>query len=119
MGARTGGVGTNKALGNGTNTSTTIAEIGQSTANNYSRQSLSRAGGTWPSTLSSGSYQASAPQVTFSFTGAPSLNGATLWFLALNTTIGADNCLFGADLAATRTFSNGDTEKITITYRQT
>ncbi len=119
MGSRVGGVGATKSTGNGTDTSTTIAEIGQATPNGYARQSLSRAGGTWPSTLSTGSYQASAPQVTFTFTGTPTLNAATLWFLGLNTTVGADNCLFGADLAATRTFSNGDTEKITITYRQT
>jgi hypothetical protein len=123
MGAMTGGVGTDKTKGNGTNVSTTTAEIGQTTANGYARQVVNRnnagAGG-WPaSTLSTGSYQTVAPQVTFTFSGAPNLNGATMWFCALSTTIATDDILFGADLAATRTFANGDTEKITVTYRTT
>lgn len=122
MGAKTGGVGSDKTVGNGTSTSTSLAEIGQTTAAGYARQAIARdAGATgWPaSSLSAGSHQSTAPQVTFTFTGTPNLNGATLWFVALTGTIGADNCLFGADLAATRNFSNGDTERITITYRQT
>lgn len=122
MGAKTGGVGSDKTVGNGTSTSTSLAEIGQTTAGGYSRQAINRdAGATgWPAAqLSSGSYQSTAPQVTFTFTGTPNLNGATLWFVALSSVTSTDDCLFGADLAATRNFSNGDTERITITYRQT
>ena len=124
MGAKTGGVGTNKATANGSSTSTQLAEIGQTTAAGYVRQELERgATGDWPaSSLSAGSHQSTASQVTFTFTGTPNLNGATLWFVASGAgTPGSytDNCLFGADLAATRNFSNGDTERITITYRQT
>lgn len=123
MGAKTGGVGSDKTVGNGTSTSTSLAEIGQTTAGGYARQAINRnAGGTggWPAAaLSAGSYQTTAPQVTFTFTGTPNLNGATLWFVALSGTTATNDCLFGADLAATRNFSNGDTERITITYRQT
>jgi hypothetical protein len=123
MGSKTGGVGSDKTIGNGTSQSTSLAEIGQSSAAGYARQAVNRnAGGAggWPaSSLSSGSHQTTAPQVTFTFTGTPNLNGATLWFVALSGTIATDDCLFGADLAATRNFSNGDTERITITYRQT
>lgn len=122
MGAKTGGVGSDKNIGNGTATST-IAEIGQTTAGGYSRQAINRNGGGsggWPaSSLSSNSHQTTAPQVTFTFTGTPNLNGATLWFVALSGTTATNDCLFGADLATTRNFSNGDTERITITYRQT
>lgn len=124
LGAKTGGVGSDKTVNNGTLTASTIAEIGQSTAAGYARQAIARDAGVtgWPeATQSSGSYQSTAPQVTFgAFTGSgPTLNGATLWFVALSSTVGADNCIFGADLAATRTFAAGDTERITITYRQT
>lgn len=123
MGAKTGGVGSDKTVNNGTSTSTTLAEIGQTTDGGYARQSILRNGGAsggWPAAqLSSGSYQTTAPQVTFTFTGTPNLNGATLWFVALSSVTGTVDCLFGADLAATRNFSNGDTERITITYRQT
>ena len=126
MGCKTGGVGSDKMVGNGTNPANSIAELGThataADAGGYSRKAIARdAGATgWPqATISSGSYQSTAPQVTFTFTGSPNQNGATLWFVALTGSTGADNCIFGADLAATRTFSNGDTERITITYRQT
>ena len=122
MGAKSGGVGSDKTVVNGTSTSTSLAEIGQTTAGGYSRQTVNRDAGStgWPAaSLISGSYQTTAPQVTFTFTGTPNVNGATLWFVALSSVIATNDCLFGADLAATRNFSNGDTERITITYRQT
>lgn len=126
MGCKTGGVGSDKTVANGTNPASTLAELGTAASSaataGYARQAIARDAGStgWPqSTISSGSYQSTAPQVTFTFTGSPNQNGATLWFVALTNTVGADNCIFGADLAATRTFSNGDTERITITYRQT
>jgi hypothetical protein len=124
LGAKTAGIGSDKTVNNGTNTTTTLAEIGQTDAQGYARQIVNRNGGgatpNWPlASLSSGSYQSTATQVTFTFTGSPNLNGATLWFVALAATIGGVDAAFGADLAATRTFANGDTEKVTITYRQT
>ncbi len=124
LGSKTGGIGSDKTVNNGTNQSTTLAEIGQSAANGYARQTLNRNGGgstpNWPlASLVSSSYQSTGTQVTFTFTGSPNLNGATLWFVALSSTINAVDALFGADLATTRTFANGDTEKITVTYRQT
>jgi hypothetical protein len=99
-----------------------ILEIGTSAANGYARATVSRdqtAGG-WPAATKPGaSYQSTAAQKSFVFTNPPSPNGATLWFLAGSTTINQDNCLFGADTAATRTFGNGDTERVTPTYQQT
>ena len=124
LGKKTGGVGSDKNVGNASNgtVENSIFEIGRTTANGYARQPIYRGGisGSWPAAAKSGgSFQTTAPQVTFTFTGAPNANGATLWFVALNSQVGGDDCLFGADLAATRTFADGDTERITITYRQT
>lgn len=119
LGTRVGGVGGTKA-----DTITQIIEVDNvgGGSSGYARQGITRdqtAGG-WPAaTLSGSSYASTAPQKSFSFTGAPNPNGATLWFLAGNTTLNADNCLFGADLAATRTFGNGDVERVTATYQQT
>ena len=99
-----------------------IIELGTSAANGYDRQGILRdpAGTGWPvSTLVSSSYQTTGPQVSFVFTGAPNPNGANCWFVAGSATKSDDNALFGADTAATRTFANGDTERITPTYRQT
>lgn len=115
MGTRVGGVGSTKA-----DVLAQILELGTTTAAGYARASLTRNQTSWPaSSLSTGSFQSTAPQQSFTFSGAPSPNGATLWFLAGGATINIDNCLFGADTAATRTFANGDTERITPTYRQT
>jgi hypothetical protein len=122
LGMGAGGVAatTTKSYNNGTNAGSTIGEIGQTTAAGYARVALVRSTSGWPaSSIVSGSHQTTAPQQTFTFTGSPNLNGATLWFVAKSTTLGAVDCIFGADLAATRTFANGDTEKITVTYRQT
>lgn len=119
MGAGGSSATTTKSYVNGSGAGT-IQEIGQSSAAGYGRAALSRNNTGWPaSTLVSGSYQSTAPQQTFTFTGSPNLNGATLWFVAKSTSLGAVDAMFGADLAATRTFANGDTEKITVTYRQT
>lgn len=97
-----------------------IIELGTSAANGYARQGILRDTTGWPaSTLVSNSYQTTGPQVSFVFTGAPNPNGANCWFVAGSTVTSHDNALFGADTAATRTFANGDTERITPTYRQT
>jgi hypothetical protein len=98
-----------------------ILEIGTSTAAGYARASISRdqSAGGWPAATLSGSYLSTTAQKSFSFTGAPNPNGATLWFVAGSTTTNHDNALFGSDTAATRTFGNGDTERVTPTYQQT
>jgi hypothetical protein len=117
LGTRAAGVGSTKA-----DVMAQILEVGTATANGYARATISRdqTGGGWPAATKPGSsYQSTTAQKSFTFTGAPSPNGATLWFVAGSTTINQDNCLFGADTAATRTFSNGDTERVTPTYQQT
>jgi hypothetical protein len=117
LGTRVGGVGVTKA-----DVMAQILEIGTATPNGYARAAISRdqAAGGWPaSALSGGSYASTTAQKSFSFTGAPAPNGATLWFVAGSTTINHDNAVFGADTAATRTFGNGDTERVTPTYQQT
>ena len=117
LGTRVGGVGSTKA-----DVMAQILEVGTTTQNGYARASITRdqSAGGWPAATKPGtSYQATTAQKSFSFTGAPSPNGATLWFVAGSTTLNADNCLFGADTAATRTFANGDTERVTPTYQQT
>jgi len=115
LGTRVGGVGSTKA-----DIMAQILELGTSTANGYARAALSRDTTGWPAaTLVTGSFQSTAPQQSYTFTGAPSPNSATLWFVAGSTTTNNDNALFGADTAATRIFANGDTERITPTYRQT
>lgn len=120
LGTRVGGVGdaTHKA-----DTITTIAELGTTLANGYARAPILRDQSVsgWPaSTLVGSSYETTAAQVSFGlFTGAPNPNGATLWFLAGDTTINHDNALFGADLSATRTFGNGDSERVVPSFQQT
>ena len=115
LGTRVGGVGSTKA-----DVMAQILEIGTTTPNGYARAAISRDQTGWPaSTLSGGSYASTTAQKSFSFTGAPSPNGATLWFLAGSTVTNQDNCLFGADTASTRTFANSDTERVTPTYQQT
>lgn len=128
MGAQSGGVGGsgNKSVNNGVTTAT-IGEIGQTTAGGYSRKPISRATSGWPaSTLSSGSHQSQiAAPITFTFTGTPNFGNsanspATLWFVAKSITLAAVDCMFGSDLQGTnRSFNTGDTEQITVAYKQT
>lgn len=116
LGTRVGGVGATKA-----DVMAQIIEVGTSVAAGYARATISRdqAVGGWPAaTLVSGSYQSTTAQKSFTFTNAPTPNGATLWFVAGSTVVNADNALFGADTAATRTYGNGDVERVTPTYRQ-
>lgn len=117
LGTRVGGVGTLKS-----DVMAQILEVGTTAANGYARATITRdqSAGGWPASTKPGSsYQSTTAQKTFSFTGAPNPNGATLWFVAGSTTTNQDNCLFGSDTAATRTFANGDTERVTPTYQQT
>jgi hypothetical protein len=117
LGSRVGGVGSTKA-----DVMAQILEIGTATPNGYARAVITRdqSAGGWPAASKPGSsYQSTTAQKSFNFTGAPAPNGATLWFVAGSTTTNADNALFGADTTATRTFGNGDTERVTPTYQQT
>lgn len=106
---------------------TNINEIGSTTANGYARQTIARtiaqAGIDWgtstfDSTFSTGGQSTTADQVTFgAFSGAPNPNGANTWVITDGSTLNAGNPYFAADTAATRTFANGDTEKVTATIK--
>jgi hypothetical protein len=107
-------------------TGTNVNELGSTTANGYARQAIARtiatgsidwAASTFDNTLSTGGTSMAADQVTFTFTGAPSPNGANSWFIGDGTTINAGQIYVAADTAATRTFANGDTEKVTATIK--
>jgi hypothetical protein len=103
-----------------------INEIGSSAANGYARQTIAKSiatgsidwgTSTFDNTLSTGGQTTTADQVTFgAFSGAPSPNGANSWVLtdgAGPNTSTAPGPYFAGDTAATRTFANGDTEKVT------
>ena len=73
---------------------------------------------TFDNTLATGGQSTAADQVTFgAFQWAPSLNGANSWVLTDGTTLNAGEEYFAGDTAATRTFANGDTEKVTATLK--
>lgn len=102
---------------------TNINEIGSTTAAGYARKNIARtiaqAGDDWTasvfdSTFATGGQTATADQITFGpFSGAPNPNGANSWVLTDGSTLNAGNPYFAGDTAATRTFANGDTEKVT------
>jgi len=104
-----------------------VNEIGSTTANGYARQtiakSINQAGIDWgtstfDNTFSTGGQSSAADQVTFgAFSGAPSPNGANSWAITDGSTINAGQLYVAADTAATRTFANGDTEKVTATIK--
>lgn len=105
---------------------TNVNELGSTTAAGYARQAVARtiaqAGIDWQAssfdnTLATGGTSMTADQVTFTFTGAPSPNGANSWFIGDGTTLNAGQIYMAADTAATRTFANGDTEKVTGTVK--
>lgn len=104
-----------------------INEIGSTTASGYARQTIAKSintgsidwgTSTFDSTFSTGGQSTTADQVTFgAFSGAPSPNGANSWVLTDGSTLNAGNPYFAGDTAATRTFANGDTEKVTPTLK--
>lgn len=104
-----------------------VNEIGSTTAAGYARQTIAKSinqGGidwgtsTFDSTFATGGQSTTADQVTFgAFSGAPSPNGANSWALTDGSTLNAGQLYFAADTAATRTFANGDTEKVTATIK--
>jgi len=103
-----------------------VNEIGSTTPAGYARATIARTiaqGGvdwqasSFDSTFATGGQSATADQVTFSFSGAPNPNGANSWALTAGSTINVGDLYFAADTAATRTFANGDTEKVTATLK--
>lgn len=109
---------------------TNINEIGATTPAGYARQTIAKSiatgsidwgTSTFDNTLSTGGQSTAADQVTFgAFSGAPTLNGANSWVLTDGTTLNASTApgpYFAGDTAATRTFANGDTEKVTATLK--
>lgn len=92
----------------------------------YGRQAVARtiaqggidwAASSFDNTLATGGTSMAADQVTFSFTGTPTTNGANSWYMT-GVSSGTGNYLYvAADTAATRNFANGDTEKVTGTIK--
>ncbi len=106
---------------------TNINEIGVTTPAGYARQTIAKtiaqAGIDWgtstfDNTFATGGQSSAADQVTFgAFSAAPADNGANSWVLTDGTTLNAGQTYFAGDTAATRTFANGDTEKVTATLK--
>lgn len=103
-----------------------VNEIGSTTPAGYARVTIARSiatgsldwvASTFDNTFSTGGQSAAADQVTYTFTGAPSPNGANSWAITEGSTLNAGNLHVAADTAATRTFANGDTEKVTATIK--
>lgn len=105
---------------------TNINEIGVTPAG-YARttiaKSINQAGIDWgtstfDNTTSTGGQSSAADQVTFgTFSGAPTPNGANSWVLTDGAGPNSGNPYCSGDTAATRTFANGDTEKVTATIK--
>ena len=105
---------------------TNVNEIASTTPAGYARQAVARtiatgsidwAASSFDNTLATGGTSQAADQVTFSFTGAPSPNGANSWFMGDGTSLNAGQIYVAADTAATRNFANGDTEKVSATIK--
>src|SRR5687767_1470525 len=106
---------------------TNINEIGSTTAAGYARQTIARTiaqGGidwntsTFDNTFATGGQSTAADQVTFgTFSGAPDPNGANSWVLTEGSTLNAGFPHVAGDTAATRTYANGDTQKVTPTVK--
>lgn len=106
---------------------TNVNEIGSTTAAAYARQTVARTiaqagidwqASTFDNTLSTGGQSQTADQVTFgAFSGAPSPNGANSFEITDGSTLNAGQLYMAGDTAATRTFANGDTEKVTPTVK--
>jgi hypothetical protein len=104
---------------------TAFASATEITGGGYSRQAIARtiaqagidwAASTFDNTLSTGGTSMAGDQVTFSFSGTPTTNGANSWVMT-GAASGADQLYVSADTAATRNFANGDTEKVTATIK--
>lgn len=128
MGLTTIAVGTQarNSIISATVSGSNINEIGV-TPQGYARTTIARSiaqgatdwgTSTFDNTLSTGGQSTTADQVTFgTFTGAPTPNGANAWFLSDVSTVNGGVAYCSGDTAATRTFANGDTEKVTATVK--
>lgn len=105
---------------------TNLNELASTTAAGYARQAIAASIGTgsidwnassFDNTLSTGGTSMASDQVTFTFTGTPSPNGANSFFLGDGTSLNAGQIYMAGDTAATRNFANGDTEKVTLTVK--
>lgn len=105
---------------------TNVNELASTTAAGYARQAVARtiaqagidwAASSFDNTLSTGGTSQAADQVTFTFSGTPSPNGANSWFMGDGTSLNAGQIYMAADTAAQRNFANGDTEKVTATVK--
>jgi hypothetical protein len=106
---------------------TNINEIASSTAGGYARTTIAKSinqgaidwgTSTFDNTFATGGQSSQADQVTFGpFTGTESPNGANSWVITDGTTLNAGQPYMAGDTAATRTFANGDTEKVTATLK--
>lgn len=106
-----------------------VNEIGSTSAQGYARQDVARSintgsidwgTSTFDNTFAqpTGGQSTVADQVTFgAFSGAPNPNGANSWVLTDGATLNAGQLYCAGDTAATRTFANGDTEKVTVTIK--
>lgn len=118
----TGSLNKNTSVWSVTVSGANVNEIGSTTAAGYTRQTINKdqTGAGWAAgtTDATGATTVGA-QVTFTFTGAPSPNGANSWVISDGTTLNAGQLYFAADTAAARTFANGDTEKVTPSLKGT
>ena len=106
---------------------TNVNELASTTAAGYARQTIARTIGqagvdwvasTFDNTLATGGQSMAGDQVTFgAFSGAPSPNGANSFEITDGSTLNAGQLYVAGDTAATRTFANGDTEKVTPTIK--
>ena len=87
-----------------TSTLSTITELA---TNGYARQSCAFAAVSGQATVGA--------QVTFTFTGTPTGGTATGWFLCTVASGTAGTLIGAVNLAAARTYLNGDTQKVTPT----
>jgi hypothetical protein len=129
MGLSSVAVGTHarNSIWSATVSGTNVNELGSTTPAGYARQTIARTiaqagidwqASTFDNTTATGGQSATADQVTFgAFSGAPSPNGANSWVVTDGSTLNAGQLYFGGDTAATRTFANGDTEKVTPTLK--
>ena len=103
-----------------------VNELASTTPAGYARQTIARSIGqvatdwqtsVFDSTFTTGGQASSADQITFTFSGAPSPNGAQSWVITQGSVINAGTLYFAADTAATRIYSTGDTEKVNATLK--
>ena len=85
----------------------TLATITELSGSGYARQSCVMATGSGQSDVGA--------QVTFTFTGTPTGGTATGWFLCTVVSGTAGKLIGSVNLAAARTYLNGDTQKVTPT----